>query len=115
MMDRLEAMVAEGHSVMLNAISYFETRRGLTERHGRKRARFEVLVQEVGVLDLDKPALDVAASVYRDLRSAGTPLEDADILMAGIALANDAVLVTRNVRHFARIDGLELEAWAGDV
>jgi hypothetical protein len=31
------------------------------------------------------------------------------------ALANDAVLVKRNVRHFARIDGLELEAWAGDV
>jgi hypothetical protein len=28
-------------------------------------------------------------------------------MMAGIALANEAVLVARNVKHFARIEGLE--------
>lgn len=110
-MDQLETNIAAGHAVMLNAISYFETRRGLTDGHGRKRARFELLMQEADVLDLDRAALDIAASVYQALRNAGTPLEDADILMADIAPANDAVLVTRNVKHFARIQELKLEHW----
>ena len=72
---------------------------------------FEALLQEARVLDLDRLALDVSATVYQYLRSKGTPLEDADILIAGIAIANDAVLVTRNTKHFARVEGLRLEDW----
>ncbi|CAN5873895.1 hypothetical protein BH24DEI2_BH24DEI2_16700 [soil metagenome] len=41
----------------------------------------------------------------------GTLLEDADILIAGIAVANAAVLVTHNTRHLERIEGLRLENW----
>lgn len=35
-----------------------------------------------------------------------------DLLIAGIALANQATLVTRNQRDFQRIPGLVLENWA---
>jgi len=35
----------------------------------------------------------------------------ADLLMASIALAHQATLVTRNVRHFRKIPGLRLEDW----
>lgn len=108
---RLERLVADGHEVSLNAIRYFETRRGLKPEALRKRRLFEALLQEVRVLELDRNALDIAADLYADLRRKGTPLEDADILVAGIALAQGAVLVTRNLRHFERIDGLRLESW----
>jgi tRNA(fMet)-specific endonuclease VapC len=36
----------------------------------------------------------------------------ADLLIAGIALAHHATLVTRNLRHFRQIDGLIVENWA---
>jgi tRNA(fMet)-specific endonuclease VapC len=36
----------------------------------------------------------------------------ADLLIACIALANDATLVTRNLRHFQQIPGLRLDNWA---
>ena len=97
--------------VMLNALSYYETQRGLTPQHTRKSVRFEVLTLEAGMLNLDRAALDFAADTYQDLRRKGTPLEDADILIAGIALAHDATLVTRNTKHFARVEGLRLEDW----
>jgi tRNA(fMet)-specific endonuclease VapC len=36
----------------------------------------------------------------------------ADLLIACIALANDATLVTRNTKDFANIPGLKVENWA---
>jgi tRNA(fMet)-specific endonuclease VapC len=35
----------------------------------------------------------------------------ADILIASIVLANKAVLVTRNIRHFKQISGLSVKNW----
>ncbi len=43
------------------------------------------------------------------------PLDDIDLLIAGIALANHLVLVTRNTRHFERINGLELADWSQPI
>jgi tRNA(fMet)-specific endonuclease VapC len=107
----MEERVGQGHAVTLNAISYYETRRGLGEEHQSRRRRFDILVAEAGVLELDRPALDAAARIYRTLRHTGNLIEDADILIAAVALANDAILVTRNVRHFGRVAGLRLENW----
>jgi tRNA(fMet)-specific endonuclease VapC len=109
---RMATALTEEHQISLNALSYFEVKRGLyLPRFRRKLDAFMEFVADYGVLPLDLPALDIAADIYQDLRSKGTSLEDADILMAGIALANDAILVTRNIRHFERIRGLKLENW----
>jgi len=38
-------------------------------------------------------------------------LDLADLEIAGIAIAGDFTLVTGNIRHFGRIDGLKVENW----
>ncbi|HBZ8693844.1 TPA: VapC toxin family PIN domain ribonuclease, partial [Citrobacter freundii] len=44
-------------------------------------------------------------------RLAGTPIGPNDTAIAGHAIAASAVLVTNNVREFARVPGLMLEDW----
>lgn len=111
-MYRWKDVRMRGISVRLNAVSYYETPRGLVlPKFARKRAAFDRLVSLQGVLPLDLPALDIASDIYGALRMQGALLEDADILIAAIALSHGATLVTRNLKHFERVEGLRLESW----
>lgn len=49
-----------------------------------------------------------AGAVFRELRSAGAQIEVRDAMQAGICLEAQVPLVTRNVRHFARVPGLQV-------
>ena len=44
---------------------------------------------------------------------AGRRVEDADVIIAATAIANDATLITGNVKHFSRFleHGLKIENW----
>ena len=108
----LRAAVTAGHEVHINALSYYETRRGLLDvaRADKLRA-FDTFCRVFGIMDLDQIALDRASEIYAELRSKGQLIEDADILIAAMALVNNAVLVTDNVSHFKRIAGLKLVNW----
>lgn len=65
------------------------------------------------VLAWDERAADIHADLRHRLRSAGQPIGEMDTMIAAHAIALDAVLVTNNVRHFARIaPPLRLENWA---
>ena len=56
-------------------------------------------------------AVRVGGEVYAILKKRGKLINDADILIASIVKANNAVLVTNNEEHFSRIEGLKVENW----
>jgi tRNA(fMet)-specific endonuclease VapC len=97
----------------ISIINEYEIRRGLEYKGATaQRAQFEALLNHTEILGFSQSACQIAASIYAQLRHAGTPLRDADILIAAIALSEDCVLVTNNERHFNRIPGLQIENWA---
>ena len=66
--------------VLFNAISYFETRRGLLYVNARgKLGIINAIVRQTGIVPLDKTALDIAADLHVDLRGKGQLIEDADL------------------------------------
>ena len=94
-------------------ITYYEIMSGLKHRDAHKQLdRFIELAGYSQVLPLTQQACDIAATWYGRLRQEGKPLDDIDLLIAGIALANNLVLVTRNHQHFTRIEGLSIEDWS---
>ncbi|MGH8067342.1 MAG: type II toxin-antitoxin system VapC family toxin [Candidatus Entotheonellia bacterium] len=101
-----------GHPVRLNAVSYYETKRGLLAIGAhRQLVAFERLWRVLGIVMIDHAVLDKAGELYAELRASGQLIEDADLLIAAIALVHDMTLVTHNTAHFAQITGLRVEDW----
>ena len=59
-------------------------------------------------LTLTRAAAVRAGGLLRELRAAGEGIDVRDAMQAGICLEAGAPLVTRNVRHFARVPGLRV-------
>jgi tRNA(fMet)-specific endonuclease VapC len=66
------------------------------------------LLDSMKIVPLDLSAADRAAGVRRALERKGIGIGMADSLIAGIALHVGGTLLTRNRRHFDRIEGLDL-------
>ncbi len=46
-----------------------------------------------------------------ELERKGEPIGEMDALIASVALAHNERIVTKNVKHFGRVEGLEIESW----
>jgi len=64
------------------------------------------------VVPLTHRSAEISAEIMANLRKSGEIIGHNDVLIAGIALENDFSIVTNNVNHFSRIDGLVVENWA---
>ena len=66
----------------------------------------------IKVISLGRNSAEIFAMLKAELEKAGTPLDDFDLILASCALSRNLILVTNNVKHFKRIQGLKLENWA---
>ena len=97
--------------IWLPSVVVFELRYGLgILPEGARRSRLEqgledLLVELVRgrIAPLDGLAAQQAAQLAARRKAAGTPVDLRDTLIAGIALARQATLATRNQRHFQEL------------
>ena len=75
------------------------------------RNRVQQILARLPVLPFDEQSARVFGPLKADLERKGTPLAEADMRIASIALANRLALVTGNERHFTRVPGLVVENW----
>jgi tRNA(fMet)-specific endonuclease VapC len=69
------------------------------------------LLRPLQILPFDSECAAIAAQLRTTLEAAGTPIGPHDTLIAATALRHQATLVTRNVREFARVPGLQWVNW----
>ena len=105
MASKVAKLVATGQLVT-SSVDCFELLCGAQENKRGEVTR--AFVSVVDVLTLDKQGAEKAAEVRRDLQGAGQDIGMGDSLIAGIALANDIPLLTRNQKHFQRVKNLRL-------
>ncbi len=73
---------------------------------------FRRLREALRWVDWSEPASRAFGQWKAALQQRGTPIEDMDLAIASIALGLPARLATLNVRHFSRIDGLDVVDWS---
>ena len=86
---------------------------------GAKKKGSSRLVREVEdrvasylpMLPFDADAARRYGDIRAELERRGTPIGDADLRIASIALARGLTVVTGNTKHFARVPDLVLENW----
>ena len=90
----------------------------LTAGHGQELRRAQRLLDQTveGLAKIPRViSIDGAAADEFDRLRQNKKLKKigrADLLIASIVLANRATLVSRNLRHFQQVSGLQLENWA---
>jgi predicted nucleic acid-binding protein len=106
-------------SVWLTAVLVFEVKGGIDYMvEGRRKQRllraFDGFL-EMGfqdrVLSFDQAAALAAARIGAERKRRGRPVDIKDTLMAGIAVSRDAVIATRNVRHFEDLPVDVINPW----
>lgn len=75
------------------------------------RAKQDRFLRRLVSLPFDDAAADIYGYLRLNLERQGTPIGRYDMLIASVALVHDLILVTHNVREFARITGLRIEDW----
>ncbi|PFG41616.1 tRNA(fMet)-specific endonuclease VapC [Isoptericola jiangsuensis] len=99
--------------VGVSTISEMELEYGIerSASPARNRQAVDELLSLVDVIDLDSLAAMHAGRIRAVLAARGTPIGPYDALLAGHARSLGLVMVTNNVREFARVPGLEVEDW----
>lgn len=98
-----------------SVITYYEIRRGLEWAGAhRKIADFEELTRVSMVLGPGPDCRSGGSANQCGAEEKSTPIDEADILIAGIARARGLAVITNNARHFAQVPNLEVENWLED-
>lgn len=61
--------------------------------------------------DFDDNAASHYAQIRADLTTQGNLIGGNDLIIAAIARANNAILITHNTSEFGRVQGLKIEDW----
>lgn len=82
-----------------------------SQRKNENLKRLRDFFLDIDVLPFDEDASELFGQYKALLTQKGNVIEDADLMIASIAIAHDAILVTHNIKHFARLEGLKYETW----
>ncbi len=113
--NKLQQVTREGEEVFISCITYYEVKRSLLSLNAtRQLADFHQLCIDYDVLYLDDiEIIETACRIHADLKKKGTPIQDADVLIAATAITRGLILVS-NDSDMGRVEGIELENWVDE-
>jgi tRNA(fMet)-specific endonuclease VapC len=98
-------------TITLGELLYGAARRGSERLTRQVRA---VVSSATVILPFDAEAAEVYGPLRARLEHEGRRLDEPDLRIASIAISRGLIVVTGNVRHFARVPGLAVENWLVD-
>jgi tRNA(fMet)-specific endonuclease VapC len=99
--------------IAISAITLAELEYGVAKSQAKERNKkaLSQFIIPLEVLPFDHAATVCYGQIRADLERKGQPIGANDLLIAAHALSLDALLVTNNMKEFARIEDLKLANW----
>jgi tRNA(fMet)-specific endonuclease VapC len=109
---KLRELGNQGEEVFISCLTYYEITRGLLAINATsKLSAFYEFCKEIRVVLLDDlQTIEKAAEIYADLKRKGTPIQDADVLIAATAIVKNLIVVS-NDSDMLRVVGVTVEDW----
>ncbi|MGP8320934.1 MAG: type II toxin-antitoxin system VapC family toxin [Methanosarcinaceae archaeon] len=99
--------------IMLSTVTLMELYYGAykSQKVTSNIAKIKSLEQSLEIIHIGMESSEIFGMLKAQLEVNGTRLDDFDLIIASCALSKNLTLVTNNVKHFKRIDGLKLANW----
>ena len=101
------------NQAVIPAVVRYELHYGARKSNQPKRtlAKLGSFLGAFPTLPFDDHCAEICGRIRATLERAGTPIGPYDLMIAALALQNDLILVTRNVREFQRVQEIRVENW----
>lgn len=102
------------HNLFTSVICLMELRYGCALRDDFDSFWSKIVsrvISQVQVIPFGPEESLIAGDLLAQLRKKGQSIGLEDILISATAMAHRLVLVTANIKHFSKIDGLTVENW----
>jgi len=101
------------NELLLSSVVWAEIQFGIAKstHQVRNQQVFDSIARHLKMVPFSPQAARHYGQIRTGLERQGTPIGPNDMLIAAEALAQDAILVSDNVREFSRVKGLRLENW----
>jgi len=103
----------EDDDICISAISYAELCFGLEKKKSERLfTEVNAVMGKLSIIDFNSSQSELYGKIRLKLEKSGMPLGDMDMLIAAAALSAGAILVSHNVKHFSKIEGIKIEDWS---
>lgn len=93
-----------GKSLAITSITMYEL---FKSKKPKAEEALQGFVDDINLYNLDKDSALASARIFASLSEKGRMINENDILIAGIALANDDILITKD-KHFESIENAKI-------
>ena len=110
---KLTAIETDKESQKTTNLTVFELATGIAMSNWpeKEKKKVENQLQKFSIINFETIHAYKAGLELGKLLKEGNPVDPIDAQISGIALIENEVIVTRNKKHFERIDGLKIESY----
>ena len=108
-----DALAKKQTPLMITTPTIFELFSGLSRssKPATELSKIHAVLPNQSVWGLDAASAERAGRLHGSLIKKGQSIEAMDCLLAGIALEHHEPVLTRNVKHFSKVNGLDVQTY----
>ena len=107
----LKQLLENGEALTISLFAIAELYAGTQTHSGKEKESLEDLLAWFEILPFGTSTARIFGVLYGSLRAQGQEIGVIDTLIASVAIENNEILITQNIKPFSRISGLVTKSY----